>query len=77
MICADDRRIIGVWAEHGIPTNSSSLAHAAKLLVALLADVDRLTVTLGNAMESWPASPDAKLIELAKQSWTREPGWQS
>lgn len=46
MILPLDRDLIAQWAEHGIPTDPSTLDYAKRLVVRLLAEYDALTADL-------------------------------
>ncbi len=46
MILPLDRDLIAQWAEHGIPTDPSTLDYARRLVVRLLSEYDALTADL-------------------------------
>ena len=46
MILPLDRDLLAQWAEHGIPTDPSTLDYARRLVVRLLSEYDALTADL-------------------------------
>lgn len=58
MILPLDRDLIAQWAEHGIPTDPSTLDYARRLVVRLLAEYDALAadITATTSDELTPAA---------------------
>ena len=46
MILPLDRGLIAQWAEHGIPTDPSTLDYVRRLIVRLLSEYDALTADI-------------------------------
>lgn len=39
-LCQQDRDVLAIWSEHGIPLDATTLHHASEILTALTNDLD-------------------------------------